>query len=152
MRHGGFTLIELVVVMVIIATLGAIAVPRLQGSTRAQRVESAAIRVVNDLNHARTLARTTGAEQRITFTSVGPTASYTLLDAAPLRPGDAAFTVTLSDEPYRVRIDAVDFGGDSTLVYSGYGLPDTGGQVVLSHAGHQATITVDHPSGRASRP
>lgn len=137
--------------MVILAAVGAMAVPRMQNSIQRTRVESAAVRLTNDLEHSRSLARTSGAAQRIVFSVVGSTSFYTLLDAESLRVSSDPFTVELSGEPYHVSIDTVDFGGDSTIVFSGYGLPDTGGELLLSAGGHQATVVVEHPSGRIFR-
>lgn len=148
---AAFSLIELVIVMVILASVGAMAMPRMQNSIQRTRVESAAVRLTHDLEHSRSLARTSGEAQRIVFSVVGSTSLYTLLDAESLRISSDPFTVELSGEPYHVSIDSVDFGGDATIVFNGYGLPDTGGEVQLSSGGHQATVVVEHPSGRVYR-
>lgn len=78
---AAFTLVELVIVMVILAAVGAMAMPRMQNSIQRTRIESAAARLTNDLEHSRSLARTRGAAQRVVFSVVGSTSSYTLLDA-----------------------------------------------------------------------
>lgn len=148
---AAFTLVELVIVMVILAAVGAMAMPRMQNSIQRTRIESAAARVTNDLEHSRSLARTRGAAQRVVFSVVGSTSSYTLLDAESLRLSGDPFTVELSGDPYQVSIDTVDFGGDATIVFNGYGLPDTGGEVQLSSGSYQATLVVEHPSGRIYR-
>jgi type II secretion system protein H len=46
MRRGGFTLIELVIVVTLIATLGALVLPRLTGSQARARVEAQARAIV----------------------------------------------------------------------------------------------------------
>jgi prepilin-type N-terminal cleavage/methylation domain-containing protein len=57
-RAGGFTMVELVVVIALIAIVGAIAVPRFIGFVQAQRTRGAAREVLSLLNQARQLAIT----------------------------------------------------------------------------------------------
>jgi prepilin-type N-terminal cleavage/methylation domain-containing protein len=62
----GFTLIELIIVVFLIGTLAAVAIPRLRPSAALQ-VRSAAAQTVNDLELARTRAMTTRRPARLAF-------------------------------------------------------------------------------------
>jgi hypothetical protein len=60
------------------------------------------------------------------------------------------FEIRVGDEPYRARIVSASFGGDATLVYDGFGKPDSGGQVVIAVGAYQKTIQVDSGTGQPS--
>ncbi len=51
----------------------------------------------------------------------------------------------LDQAPYHVRIIAADFGGDSSVQFNGYGMPDTGGSVTVESGGQQRTVTIPSP-------
>jgi len=43
---------------------------------------------------------------------------------------------------------SASFGGDATLIYDGFGKPDSGGQVVIAVGAYQKTILVDAGTGQ----
>ena len=43
----------------------------------------------------------------------------------------------------------VDMGGDAQLTFDGYGLPDTGGFVIVQAGDYQYTVVVDPETGAA---
>lgn len=144
--RGAFTIVEALMVMVILAIFVMIAVPRYAAFTATEQVEGAARRITADLALAQRHARRTSASQMVTFTVAS--SKYSLVGMThPDHPGQS-FEIGIGDEPYRARIVSASFGGDATLVYDGFGKPDSGGQVVIAVGAYQKTIQVDTGTGQ----
>jgi prepilin-type N-terminal cleavage/methylation domain-containing protein len=143
-----FTLIEMSVVIVLIAILSAVAIPRYASSVNRYRVEMAAKRVAADFALARNAARTSGVGQTINFGS--PSNGYTMpgLAAPDGRNGD--YTVRLAHEPYKVGLGNVAFGASSvtSVQFNRYGYPTAAGSVVVTSGGYSKTIYLDGTTGR----
>ena len=141
------TLLELVIVLLVLAILTAAAAPKFFDSLARYRAEAAAKRIAHDLRLARRQAQSTSASQSVVFNSPGAH-KYELpgMDD-PNRPGKS-YEVPVFDEPYLATIVTANFGGDSTIVFDGYGQPDSGGSVTVQAGAHQKTVTVDAESGK----
>jgi type II secretion system protein H len=146
--NAGLTLLELVLVAAIIAVLAAIAVPRYGSASVRYQVDLAARRVAADLREAQMYAKTAGTSRTVVF-SAG-TDSYQLVNVPAPDGAPGHYTVDLSAQPYRAQLTSVDFNGDNLVVFSGWGLPDTGGTVVVTVGSEQRTIVLDGESGQAS--
>lgn len=144
----GFTLVELVVVVMILAILAAVAIPRIGGTLAQRRLEAAVHRVVSDLDLARRRAKQASREQVVTFTPAAH--QYSLDGVSSLDHPTQGYVVQLGEPPYEVRLISADLGGDQVLTINGYGVPDSGGTIVLAWGRCQATITVEPDSGEAS--
>jgi prepilin-type N-terminal cleavage/methylation domain-containing protein len=144
---GGFSLAELVCVIVIIGMAAAIAVPRYSSAIALRRVEAAARRIVVDLALAQRHAKNSNVSQTVMFT--GTTGLYELVGMS--HPDHAAekYEVHLGEDPYRVEVVSVDFGGDQEIVFDVYGVPDSGGSVLICAGSCLRTIAVDAETGRA---
>src|SRR5690349_13989237 len=143
--RAGFSLVEAVLVVAIIAIGSAIAVPRYASSIARYRAETAARRVAADLALAASHAADSGKPQPVVFVARG----YQLQGMQHLdgkRYGD--YTVDLGAEPYNVTRVAAEFGGDAQVKFDIYGIPDSGGSVVVE-VGEARRVVVLHPdSGR----
>jgi type II secretion system protein H len=146
----GHTLLELTLVVAIVGILSAIAIPRYGSYVGRQRVDAAARRVVLDLSLARNRARITSTGVTVSFDPV--TNRYQILGMTDSDRKIATYGVRLSDDPYGVDLVSADFGGDSEVIFTGYGDPDSGGTVVLSAHDYAVTVTLDADSGLASVP
>ena len=144
----GFSLLELVVVLAIITTLAAIAVPRYQMSLARYRADLAARRIVVDLTYAQTSAKAASSSQHVIF--YANEERYELVGISPLDGDAGQYTIRLSEKPYEADITSADFGGDAQITFDGWAMPDSGGAVIINVGSEQRTITVDAETGRAS--
>jgi prepilin-type N-terminal cleavage/methylation domain-containing protein len=146
-NRRAFTLIELAIVAALVAVFAAIALPRVAGSLRTQRLNAAARRIVSDLSLAAARARATSATRTVTFDLAAGT--YSLPLETPLNSASGTYTVTLSGDPYRVTLSAVNFNNTTTATFDGYGRPASGGSVKVTSDGVTRTVTLDADSGKA---
>lgn len=147
-RRGGFSLVELVLVLMITATLAAIALPRYSAALARYRVAAAARRVVADLALAQQWARTRSAA--VTLTVDTATNSYEIPSLGALNHRGGAYVVRLGQAPYQVKVQSAVFGGDGSITFNGYGIPDSAGEVVVALKSFSAKVSVDATTGRAT--
>ena len=147
-HRRAFTYIELVTVVIIIAILGAIVAPRFVASLSFHRVEAAARRIKTDLELARQHARTTGASQTVKF--LPETDSYILIGMDHLDHPDQTYSVDISAVPYEATIVSAVFGAAAVLIFDGYGVPSTAGDVVVQAGASKRTISVDPVTGKVT--
>ena len=145
---GGFSLIELVLVLAIIGVAAGIAIPRYADSLARYHVDAAARRIVADLALARTSARSVSASRTVTFRVASGT--YEMLGVAHLdRPG-STYAVDLSAAPYGVTVVSADFAGQPEVIFDGYGVPSSGGAVSVRVGRFTKTVELDADSAEAS--
>ncbi|MCH7886096.1 MAG: hypothetical protein IIC01_12725 [Planctomycetes bacterium] len=137
-------------VFVIMATLVSMAAPRFSNSIALQRVEAAARRIVVDLALAQRQARSSNASQTVRFTT--GTHEYSLVGMSHPDHLGLEYKVLLSEDPYGASIVSANFGGDAELIFDVFGVPDSGGSVVIQVGNHVRTVTVDPVTGRATTP
>jgi type II secretory pathway pseudopilin PulG len=147
-RHGSVSLLELMLVLAIVAVFAALAVPRYGRATARYRLDLAARRVAADLRLAQTHAKVTSSSRTVRFFAA--IAQYELQNVPAPDGASGSYTVLLSAEPYRVDLLTADFSGATQITFSGWGLPDAGGTVVVSANGQQKTITVAADTGQVS--
>lgn len=135
-------------VALILAIMAAVAVPRFARAITGRRIDAAALRIATDLQLAQRRARQTSASQTIAFVALTGTYSVTGM-SDPDHPS-TTYTVRLSEPPYEVSISSVDFDGDAQLIFNGWGVPDSGGTVVLQGSHSVKTITVAPGTGQVS--
>lgn len=142
-----FSLVELVLVMTVIATLSAVAVPRFAAFLCNQRLEAAARRITVDLAYGQERARHASTTCRVQFNA--PLDLYTMDTVTnPDHPGEA-YIIELAKEPYQVDVISADFGGDAEIAFDAYGKSDSGGTIVLRCGARTLTVTIDARSGKA---
>jgi len=144
----GFSLIELIVVVIIIGICASIAVPRVANSIAHHRADAAATRIVRDLALAQARARSSSAGQTLTFDVAA--SSYELAGMQDINRSTESYVVSLAKDPYQATILLADFDGDAEIVFDGYGVPDSGGAVVIQGGGYRRTIILDPDTGQAS--
>jgi prepilin-type N-terminal cleavage/methylation domain-containing protein len=146
--QSGFTVAEVVLVLVIMSIIAAIAFPRYANSMANHRADLAAARIAADLELARKHAKFNSTGQRCGF-DVG--ADYYRLQGMsdPDHPAQE-YIVWLSEEPYGADIVATDLGGDGAIIFNGFGLPDSGGSVDLAVGDKYRRIAIDPATGETT--
>jgi type II secretion system protein H len=149
-RRGsrGFTLIELVIVLLIMGIMLAAAAPKWTQTLQTYRVSNAASRIVADLARAQSAAYNTSSSKTVTFT-VG-SHQYQVSGVASLNRSAGPYLVKLQEMPYQSQLVTV-WGqtGTQTITFNGYGLPDKGGSIVVAAGSWQKTVVVDPATGTA---
>jgi len=143
-----FTLVELMIVMAIIATLAFMAVPRFNNALAPRRAEMAAGRIAADLDYARRHARATSSAIVVQFDASRST--YTLIGVThPDHPAQA-YAVALTDEPYRATIGTFDVGGDTNIVFDAWGDADARASISVVTGNIEYLISVERYAPHAS--
>lgn len=137
----GFSLIELLIVLVIVATASAIAVPRMVDSEARWRVGGAARRIAADIAEARSYAIASSADVTITFSRDG----YTVTSA---RDG-VIRSVQIESRPYNAGIIEATFDSVKTLTFDGFGAGSADGYVTTASDGLKCRVVVDAATGMA---
>ena len=141
LMQRGFTLIEMVIVLMVIAIMTAAAAPRLHRALSYHRTESAARRIKVDLEQARQRAKTISASLTVEFDLT--TQAYTIAGLKDLDRRPAAYAVSLAEHPYDVELVAANFGGLPSVTFSGFGIPSQSGSIVVRAGEYQRTVTLD---------
>lgn len=130
----GFTLVELMIVMVIVAIVAAIAIPRYSQASARQQLSSAADRVAADLELARTRARAASQTVTVAFSTSSDRYQFNSV-------GGEAVIIELDESPYNVEITRATFGTDNIASFNGFGVPQDSGFVTL--VSESGAITVN---------
>jgi len=143
----GVSLVELVAILAIIALLGALAAPRFSRSIAVQRADALARRMVVDLRLAQQHATAIGANQEVRFWSN----KYEFKGMGDPDRVSQDYAINIDDPPYFATLISVtlDNSGD-TIIFDGYGVPDTGGAIVIGVGDQRRTIAIDAESGKAT--
>ncbi len=149
-RQSGFSLLETVLVIAIVATLTAVAVPRYAGTSGHYRAELAARRVLGDLNWVATRARSIGKKRVVIFDQAGN--SYRIVTEEDPQISDRSLenlTVEIGDRPYHAEIVTASFGDDERVVFDAYGRSDSGGIVRVQSGRFVKTVVLNAISSKA---
>lgn len=146
--NRGFSLLEMVIVVVVLAIITAIAQPRYAAAVSRYRASAAAQRIAADLSLAQAKARYLSTSRVVVFTVA--TSTYQLTGEADLSHPASTYTITLSDKPYKATLVSVNFAGAAQVTFNGYGVPNSGGTIVVSAGNATNTITIDADTGVAT--
>ena len=142
-QKAGFSLAELIIIVLILGVLSLIAVPKLQFATlRRQKADTVASKIVTDLRFTRQLAITNAAENttgyQMNMTGGGPYNGYDIVNSE-------TFEIV---ESYSIDSDISCTGGN-LFKFGPLGnlLSGSGTQLTVSSEGKSFTITIVSPTG-----
>ncbi len=128
-RSTGFTLVELVIVIAVLAVISAVAIPRFASASARSRLDAAALRVVQDIGIASSSAAAAGANRQLVFE---PLSDQYAVVGVRTRGGGFFRSVKLGDPPYEVNVVSATFGGSPLLVLNGHGVSESDGTINLA--------------------
>ena len=174
--HGGFTLVEALVIIFILGIVTALAIPTLQSGLAESKLAGASGEITVALEYAQLVAMTSGSQTRVTIDAANDTILVERFTISGDITGGAAeiaendiesgafatvahpasrgkdYNIIFADED---RFDGVDiasatFGGGQTVTFDAMGVPSNGGTVTLSLGSNQVSVTVDALSGKVT--
>jgi prepilin-type N-terminal cleavage/methylation domain-containing protein len=143
-RIRGFTLIEVVLVVAIVAVFAAMAMPRFAASNDRYRVDLAARKLIADIQYIRSVARARGTITTLTFDAAGT--SYSLGGVTDAGTPVSAQTIRLDEPPFSCKATTTLklAAGTSTSVvsFNAFGIPDATGDVTFMVGGGARTVSL----------
>ncbi len=139
---------ELVVVLLVIGTIAGLALPAYGSAVARYRLQSAVYQLRNDLDRATAHARATMTPITIDFDLATHTVGFD--DLPGRRDAGVDHVLNLREHPLAATIVLADFSGQDEYTISEYGVPNSGGTIVLSGAGVTRTLDVEAITGTAS--
>jgi prepilin-type N-terminal cleavage/methylation domain-containing protein len=149
-RNRGFTLVELAVVVVIMAVLAQLAIPRYARAISNYRADAAIRRIAADIALAQARARALSTSQTITFSLAQNNYQITGM-TDPDHPA-STYTVSLADQTTGAALSVVAFGNALSLTFNGYGIPSSAGTITVTSGTASRSLTVAADSGSVTLP
>ena len=143
-----FTVVELLCVLIILGIIAGIAVPRYANTIAQNRAAALARRITIDLALAQRKAKLTGVAHKVKFPPADNKYLIPGMDD-PDHPGKP-YEVYVGEEPYNATLISSDLGGDDEIIFNGYGLPDSGGTIVIAVGDYAKEITVAEQTAQVS--
>ena len=158
LRSAGFSLMEIMVVVILLAIAAAVVIPRIGSATDSQAISGARI-LKADLEVARSLAVTTQQPHSLVFSPDGQSykivANYTggqyMAAVAVAHPviAQRQYVVNLASQNGmgQVTVVSASFGGATYVTFNSQGDPSSGGVVTIRAGGTQMQVVMEALTG-----
>ena len=149
---SGFTLVELIVVIIILAIAAAIAVPSLSGTASFQAT-SAARMIAADLEYAQNTAITYQQQVTVAFDTGAETYSLSNQSGPLIHPmSKSAYTVDFTADIGLDQVDVVSasFSGSASVTFDELGTPSNLGSVTVRARSHVLRVDVAAATGNVT--
>ena len=154
-NQHGFTLIELVIIIVLLAIIAAVAIPRM-GDVTSMKAAATAEKLKSDIRYAQELAMTQNRSYRVYFnTAPAPAAGYAVVnnadgdgnwgeagEFAPDPAGKGNLSVTLNSGDYAGVTASITAGADP-IEFNSLGRPAGGATTVTVSPNGSITISAE---------
>ena len=146
-NESGFSIIELLIVMVIIGVVSAIAVPRFADAGSGRRLSAASRTLVADIEHMKLIARSSSNTHIIKFY---PEADmYIIVEGTDVQRESVVLVRDFSGSPFAIEIKRTSLGSDQFAVVDPLGNLAPGFTVGLMVNGFEKSFAVDGGSSTA---
>jgi prepilin-type N-terminal cleavage/methylation domain-containing protein len=153
----GFTMVELMVVLLIFSILSAVAVPSIKNSLDEMKLDGIAREVVSMLLYCQSSAIKEGEHHQVNFNVTQGRAkcqklstSVIVLHPIDKKPFEIDFQVAGYFQGGEIVSAAFNPGSQTAVSFNSLGEPNKFGAVVLAYRGYQKTINVALPLGKIS--
>ncbi len=150
-RCGGFTLIELMVVMVIMLIIAAVVIPSVSNTTSLKATSAARI-LAADIEYAQNVSITYQESVTITFDTSAESYSLSNASGPLIHPiTKATYTVEFGSQTglEEVNIVSTDFPG-GTITFNSLGVPDNSGTAKIQAGSKAYLISVAPATGKVT--
>ena len=125
---GGFSLTELMVVLIVFGVMMMVAIPNLQRANETHSLNNAVAQIETSMRRARSIALTKRTPVRVTIDQVN---RRCVVEQDFDNDGSFAVRVSESQFSQSVQLSSISFGGGDVIVFDERGAPDRPGSVVL---------------------
>ncbi len=133
----GFTLIELMIVLVVMAVAAAVAVPRYARSVQRYRLDAATRHLAAQFDLAQRYARAHG--KTVTLSTDTTDSRVRFSDADGVTVSDTQ----LDESPFIAALTEVKISNGTALQFDGYGKPNTTAKLAITVGDQQRVVTYD---------
>ena len=155
--RDGFTVAELLTVIVLVSTLVVAAMPMLASNLNSLRATALAREIATDIRYAQSLAVKTGSQYCVTFWEADQAYAVRVWAGGDWQ----VCSHPVTKKPWKVYLSpgtryaglsftAAQFGTNSYVVFDKYGSPDNGGAVTFTLGPTTRTVLVAALSGRVT--